>query len=604
MQKLRNRSLTPSIAPFAVLLLIAGLAYHNTFSGPFVFDDKPAITGNPTIRQLASALNPPDIGSSVTGRPLVNFSFALNYALSGEAVWSYHALNLLIHAGAGLALFGVMRRTLLYPVVPERLNSASLPLAFTVAALWLAHPLQTESVTSIVQRTESLVGLFFLLTLYGFVRFLEPSRGAWRWGAGSIAFCLLGMATKEVMVTAPVLVLLYDRTFAAGTFRTALQQRGRYYLALGCTWLLLGWLVLSTGGTRGEAAGFGLGVTPLTYALTQCRAVLLYLQLSLWPHPLVYDYGTDVIRDPGAVWWQIFVLLLLVGVTVIALRRSSPIGFLGAWFFLILAPSSSVVPLVSQTIAEHRMYLPLAAVLALVILAAYVRLGRAVLLAAWLLLPVAVWLTVQRNQDYRSEEAIWADTVAKLPDNARARINLAEIFINSGRPAEALAQATEAVRLRPNYAEAQTNLGIAYAQLRRPAEALAACGQAVELRPDYARGRSNYGIVLAQSGHWTEAVTQFEVALRLAGDAPEAMLIRGNLARALLRAGRLPEAIAAFSTVLQAQPGAADLHYQMAVALSLSGREPEAMAHLRTVLQLDPGNAAARAALEATRVVR
>lgn len=584
-----------------ILLLIIGVAYFNSFSGPLVFDDKPAISGNPTIREWGTALLPPDTGSSVTGRPLVNLSFALNYAISGEAVWSYHALNLLIHAGAGLALFGVARRTLRLDSMPERMRAAADLLALAVAGLWLAHPLQTESVTSIVQRTESLVGLCYLLTLYAFVRALTPGPAARGWAAASVGACLLGMAAKEVMVTAPVIVLLYDRTFAAGTFRGAWRQRGRYYAALGATWLLLGWLLFSAGGSRGEAAGFGLGVTPWAYALTQCRAVLLYLQLAFWPHPLVFDYGTAVVRNPAEVWWQILVLAGLVGGTIYALWRHPRVGFLGAWFFVILSPSSSVVPLVSQTMAEHRMYLSLAAVVVLVVVAGFQRFGRPVLVGALALMPVCALFTAQRNQVYRSEEALWADTVVKAPNNARARNNLAEVYLNQRRADEALEQALEAVRLRPDHAEAQTNLGIAYALLGRLPEALSACGRAAELRPDYARGRSNFGIVLAQSGRWDEAVTQFEAALPHAVDAREVLAIRGNLARALLRAGRLPEAIAQLETVLAADPQATELRYHLAMALGMSGREAEAIAALETVLRLEPGHAAARAALEAAR---
>ncbi len=583
------------------MLSIIGLSYFNSFSGPLVFDDKPAVSGNPTIREWGTALVPPDTGSSVTGRPLVNLSFAINYAISGEAVWSYHLVNLLIHAGAGLALFGVVRRTLLLESMPERMRAAADLLALAAAGLWLSHPLQTESVTSIVQRTESLVGLCYLLTLYGFVRALTPGSAARGWAAASVVACLLGMAAKEVMVTAPVVVLLYDRTFAAGSFREALRQRGRYYAALGATWLLLGWLLFSAGGSRGEAAGFGLGVTPWAYALTQCRAVLLYLQLAVWPHPLVFDYGTAVVRNPAEVWWQIPVLAGLVAGTIYALWRHPRVGFLGAWFFVILSPSSSVVPLVSQTMAEHRMYLSLAAVVVLVVAAGFQRLGRPALFGAFALIPVCAFLTAQRNQVYRSEEALWADTVAKVPDNARARTNLAEVYLNQRRADEALEQALEAVRLRPDHAEAQTNLGIAYALLGRLSEALTACGRAAELRPDYARGRSNFGIVLAQSGRWDEAIIQFEAALPHAVDAREALAIRGNLARALLRAGRLPEAITQLETVLSADPQATELRYHLAMALGMSGREAEAIAALEAVLRLEPGHVAARAALEAAR---
>lgn len=589
-----------------LLVLAAVAAYHGTFAVPFLFDDKTAITDNPTIRQLwplTTALSPPNDGSGVTGRPLVNLSLALNHALSGEAVWSYHALNLLIHLGAGLALFGLVRRTLGQPAVPERLRADALPIGFTVAVLWLVHPLLTESVTSIIQRTESLMGLCYLLTLYSFIRGIQSARPA-GWLALSVATCLLGMTAKEVMVTAPVIVLLFDRTFASGTFREAWRQRWRYYLALAGTWLVLGWLVLHAGGSRGEAAGFGLGVTPWTYALTQCQAILLYLKLSLWPHPLVFDYGTEVVRHLADVLGQAVLLLLLLVGTGWALVRRPLGGFLGAWFFLILAPSSSVVPLVSQTMAEHRMYLPLAAVLALGVTAAYARLGRAALGAALVLAAGFAVLTIQRNQDYRSELALWTDTVAKAPGNARAHLNLSEVLINAGEPADALVHAAEAVRLHPTSAEAQNNVGIALMQLGRPEDAIGYCREALRLRPTYVKAHSNLGIALLKSGQLPAAIMEFEEAIRLEPGSADTPALRRNLGIALLKSGRLPEAIAQFESVLEADPGSVEVHYSLALALGISERLDEAAEHLETVLRLQPDHADARAALEALPIDR
>lgn len=585
----------------ALLGLAAVAAYHGTFAVPFLFDDKTAITDNPTIRQLwplTPALSPPNDGSGVTGRPLVNLSLALNHALSGEAVWSYHALNLLIHLGAGLALFGLVRRILRQPAVPERLRADALPVGFTVAALWLVHPLLTESVTSIIQRTESLMGLCYLFTLYGFIRGVQSVRPA-GWLGLSVATCLLGMTAKEVMVSAPLVVFLADRTFVAGTFREAWRQRWRYYLGLAGTWLALGWLVLHAGGSRGEAAGFGLGVTPWTYALTQCQAILLYLKLSVWPHPLVFDYGTDVVRHLGDVWWQAVLLLLLLVGTGWALVRRPITGFLGACFFLILAPSSSVVPLVSQTMAEHRMYLPLAAVLTLGVTAAYARTGRAALGAALVVVAGFAALSIERNRDYRSELALWTDTVAKVPGSARAHLDLSEILINAGQPAAALIHAAEAVRLHPNSAEAQNNVGIALMQLGRTADAIGYCREALRLRPDYAKAHSNLGIALLKSGQLPAAITEFEVALRLEPGLSDTPVLRRNLGIALLKSGRLPEAIAQFEAVLQADPNSVEAHYSLALALGLSDRVAEAAEHLEAVLRLKPDHAAARAALDA-----
>jgi len=572
-----------------LLVLAAVLAYHNTFAAPFIFDDNLAVLENPTIRQLwpiTEVLTPPANGSGVTGRPLVNLSFALNHAVSGRDVWSYHALNLLIHAGAGLALFGLVRRTLLLPRLPERLRAASLPLGLAVAGLWLVHPLQTESVTCVVQRTESLMGLFYLLTLYGFVR---------GWWVGSVLACLAGMACKEVMVTAPLVVLLHDRTFVAGSFREAWRQRWRYYLGLAGTWLLLGALVWSTGGHRGGGAGFGMGATTWTYLLTQCRAIVLYLKLSVWPHPLVLDYGIGLVGSLPEVLPQALLLLALLAGALWAAVRRPGVGFPALVFFLILAPSSSVLPLVGQTIAEHRMYLSLAAVLALAVVAIHAVLGR----AAWVVLGLMAIglgvLTVDRNRDYRTDAGIWEDAVRKHPGNYRAHYNLGTALAKlPGRRPEALAQYEEAVRLQPDYPEAHFNLGNELVkEPGRQQEAIAHYEEALRLRPDYVEVHCNLATELAKiPGRLPEAIAHHEEALRLEPDFPEA---HNNLANELARTpGRQAEAIAHYEAALRLKPDYAEAHNNLAAQLAaIPGRQPEAIAHYKEALRLKPGFAEA-----------
>ena len=133
-------------------------AYHNTFHVPFLLDDFDAIGKNRTIRSFATAFFPPtNSGATVSGRPLLNFSLAINYHLGGTAVFGYHLGNILIHVLAGLTLFGVIRRTLKLPGLQDRFGAHATPLAWFAALLWAVHPLQTESVTYIIQRAESLV---------------------------------------------------------------------------------------------------------------------------------------------------------------------------------------------------------------------------------------------------------------------------------------------------------------------------------------------------------------------------------------------------------------------------------------------------------------
>jgi protein O-mannosyl-transferase len=618
-----------------VLLSLAALAaWSNSFHGAFVLDDIPTIVANPSIRRLGAlgaVLSPPKMGSPVTGRPLVNLTLALNYAVSGTRVWSYHALNLLIHVLAGLTLFGIVRRTLARRVgaqscgaplegrtggagfmpatevgarragINPALQSDATLLAFAVALLWTLHPLQTEAVTYVVQRAESLMGLFYLLTLYCFIRGTEsetpggrsllagdPPRALsdiacpqaptsvsrqsthpWRWYSLSLLACLLGMATKEVMVSAPLIVLLYDRTFLAGSFRAAWRQRRQVYLGLAGTWLLLAWLVASAD-NRGGTAGFGTAVSAWDYALVQSGAIVHYLRLAGWPHPLVFDYGTAVVHSLAEVWWQTIVVLASLGLTIWALIRKPRCGFLGAWFFLILAPSSSVVPVVTQTMAEHRMYLPLAAVITLAVLGWYLLLQRlqdhrlpdsrnrvvawsrgpvVLVLAFALALPLG-WLTARRNEAYRSELTLWTDTVASLPQSSRAHNNLAWVLQQQGKAVEANAQ----------------------------------FARAVALQPDYVTAHYDWGVALLDQGRAAEAIIQLEAAVRLAPGHAAALV---NLGNALMQVQRAAEAVACYEQVLRIEPGA-DVHYDLGVALAELGRRDEAVAHLRTALALAP----------------
>ena len=286
---------------------------------------------------------------------------------------------------------------------------------------------QTESVTYISQRAESLMGLFYLLTLYLFIRGSDSEKpGAWY--VVSILACLLGALTKEIIATAPLLVLLYDRTFCAGSFRAAWRMRGRYYIGLAAAWPLLAWL-MSGSGNRG--IGYGHGVSSWDYALTSCRSVVLYLKLGVWPHPLVLDHGTQVARHLVEIAPFALFLAALLTFAAVALRRWPVVGFACAWFFMVLAPTSSFVPLGGQPMAEHRMYLPLAALVATGILCLYRVGGRGSLMLFGAVAVAFGWSSYQRNKDYRSAVAIWSDTVAKLPGNARAHafygLSLSEI---------------------------------------------------------------------------------------------------------------------------------------------------------------------------------
>src|SRR2546422_887283 len=311
----------PSWLPLVVIGAALG-AYHNAFQNPFQFDDQPHILRNPHIRHLW----PPWEAIVQTTRPLVQLSLALNYAVSGLDVWSYHAVNLAIHALAALALLGVIRRTLMQSDLPDRYRSAATGLALAAALIWVVHPLQTEAVTYVIQRSESLAGLFYLLTLYCVIRGADSSGGK-PLHAAAVVSCALGMASKPIMTTAPLAVLIYDRMFLSRSFRQLWSQRRMLYIGLFGTMGLLPLLFANGPLEWRTSAGLRTGITPLAYAMTEPGVILHYLRLCLWPHPLCLDYGWPIAKTPSAVWAPALIVAALVIAAFWSSSRGYRLGF-------------------------------------------------------------------------------------------------------------------------------------------------------------------------------------------------------------------------------------------------------------------------------------
>ena len=584
----RKASALPSGWVATGLFIAAGAVYANTLSAPFVFLDQASILDNTTIRHLwplSGVLHPPlDQGITVEGRPLVNLSLALNYALSGTRVWSYHLFNLVVHGLAGLALFGIVRRTL-SGLGSERASS----LAAWCALLWVVHPLQTESVTYTIQRAESLMGLCYLFSLYAFIRSVGSARARLAWQGVSAVACLLAMATKEVAVSVPVMVLLYDRTFVAKGWAEALKTRGAYYLCLAAAWLPLAYWVKSTGGNRGGTSGFSIGVSWWAYAQTQFVAIVHYLRLSVWPWPQVFFYEVTWFHGFQVLAQGLVVGLLVLGSLLLFLRRS-PWGFLGLFFFAILAPTS-LVPGMTQTIAEHRMYLPLAAVVVTCVvgLDAVARsrsVPRAALAAVGVTAALALsLLTIARNRVYASEVSLWSDTVRKAPANPYSHNNLGIALSLAHQKPAAIEEFTRACALNPRYAEAHDNLGLALAQSGRLKEAIAHYREAIALKANYAEARANLGVALFSLGQPAEGLDQFRQAVTI---DPRDPATRGNYASALASMGRVSEALDQYRIVLAQGGGNAETVYNYGTALAKAGQWTASADAFRQAASLRP----------------
>jgi protein O-mannosyl-transferase len=606
------------------------IAFGPAIKAPFDFDDGLAITENASIRRLwppTAPLHTPPLGTAVSGRPIVNYSFALNYAFnrsfgvpqapateSPAQTISYHVVNLLLHVATALLLLGVIRRTIRFGRVPEDWREASERIATISAGIWLLHPIQTEAVDYVSQRTELLVSFCYVGTMYAAIRAWqqEPAtrkeaseigRRTIAWSFLSVILCLLGMGSKEVMITAPLMVVLYDRAFIAERWSELWRNRARRWLYVGLfattTWVV----ALVSGGGRGGTAGFDSDVTSASYLLTQGWAIPHYVRLLLWPQGLTFDYGRAPIHGPIAVVGLI--ALGIAGVATLIAWRSARwrwFGFLGVWFFLILAPSSSIVPIRTEMAAERRVYLAIAAVIVgLVVAAEYLRreiAGRRRPSSAntWLryvpaallgVLGVAMIVTTSRRSAMYNDLVVrWTDAVEQTPTNGRAYYNLASALLRTNPPRIAAADSVlhRAIVVDSMYVPTRVRSAtIAIAQ-NRLVDAETLLIHALQLHPLDAPATEKLGIVLLAMNRPDLALPYVKQFAQFSGTGQSLT----TLGLAYLMTHQLDSAIVVLRRAAQLDPTAVDARRYLAGALVEQQRGAEAIPFIRQAIALDP----------------
>ena len=606
------------LAPAVVLVLLSlvvGAVYSRSLRAPFVYDDYASVVNNPSIRQIWPLFRPagrapfspqPDLPTS--GRPLVNLSLAVNFAVGGLSPFSYHVFNVAVHILNALLLWGIMRRALRLEFFRGRFDRAADPLAFLVALLWAMHPLQTETVQYLTQRTELMVAFFYLATLYASLRYFTapaPQRNSWWWAA--IASCLAGMACKEIMVTAPVMVLLFDRTFVSGSLRSALQQSWQLYAGLASAWLLL--LVLNISGPRSASAGFALDVTAWEWWLTQTKVFFIYLKLAVWPWPLVIHYELPYFTSLSEAWpWVTGFAVLGLLVLFLYWWRTAA-GYLGVWVFAILSPTLCV-PIVTEMAAERRMYLPLAALVVLFVLGVWLALqgvggwfssarsearrwGALTLTAALVFAIGAIYaaVDVRRLNAYDDLETIWADALRHQPENTVALASMGAVLVNTDRAEASLPYLQHALEIDPGNAYAQHFLGAALLKLGNPQQATEHLLEAVKIQPRDAETHQHLGLALVAAGRFPEALEHLKFA---AERMPPSAELYGALGAALTRSGQVPAGVEYLSEACRLAPQSEKHHSSLAVALLMQGKQDEAVKAFETAVRLNPDSVETR----------
>jgi tetratricopeptide (TPR) repeat protein len=589
----------------AALALVAAvwLAYAGGLGAPFIMDDNPSIPANRSIRALWPLW--PVIcyehgeGRTHDGRPLLNLSLAVNRAITGTAPIGFRVVNICLHCGNAILLMALTRLLLTRPAVPAAVRERAAEIAFVVALLWAVHPLGTGAVTYVIQRAESLGAFMILATVLACVQGMlaaDAGRRTWALPIVALLSALAGTA-KETSVAIPLVTLLIDRALLTGSWRGTLRH-WPWHLAAAASWPSVILMLTALGG-RGSSAGLD-SASPWLYLLTQSRAIWLYLARIVWPQGLVFDYGdflSSGLAESGG--WLLLTTAVFIAVGYGYARH--PVAFLGPLlFFVLLGPTSSVIPVKTQTIAEHRAYLASACLIVPAVAAAWVvarerlalspRFCAAAAAAGALALGLS---TAARNREFVTPEILWRKALAAEPRNERAMINLAAQLIANKDPAS-LAEAerllvTAARTGRYPRAHA-TNVGLLAKSQGRFADALAAIDAVLELTPNDTTTLADRGYVLWRLGRLPEALADLDRAIALDDQIAPAWLNRGNV---LLDLGRREEAEKSFVRSVEVDPKYAKGWDHLGIARQTRGDKAKALEAFNQAVSCDSKDAEA-----------
>ena len=507
------------------LAILIFLIYSSSLNGPFIFDDS-RIENNPSlhittlsIKSLAKA----GFESSPSTRPVSYITFALNYYFHGFATRGYHIANICIHVLAAIILFLLIKTTLSLPPLRSKFAQHTW-LPFAAALIWAVHPLQTQSVTYIIQRMNSLSAMFYILSLYLYAKGRLSGTGTKKWllFGGSLLAGILALGSKETAATLPFFILLYEWYFFQDLDVTWLTKQVIpasiiIFVFGGLVFLYLGTdpatTILSTYNSR--------DFTLIQRVLTEFRVVVFYVGLLFFPHPARlnldhYFYHSSSLVSPISTMLSLAFLLILFFIAVAAAKRNRLLSFCILWFLGNLVIESSVIGL--EIIFEHRNYLPSMMMILLIIIPIFQFIQRPPWLRIAILCLIVILLsfwTYERNRVWSDRISLWGDSAAKSPLKARPHNNLGVALKDKGMTSEAVGHFLETIRLDPKFVEAYNNLGNSFMLLGKHEDAIQNYFEALKINPNNAKVHANLGKALVSRWRLEEAMHHYKEVLRL-----------------------------------------------------------------------------------------
>ncbi len=594
-----NTKQFPLIKSFLILLFFTATAlaiYSNTFNSPFVLDDLRKILENPGIR--ATHLSPIEIVKAgfqtSKARPIAFITIALNHGLHQYDVFGYHLFNILIHVLTGFFLYLFLNTTFSIPVIQARYQHTDL-ISFFAALIWLVHPIQTQSVTYIVQRANSLAAMFFILSFLFYVhgRLAEENKKQWIWFVASAVAWLLSLGCKQIGAILPLLVFLYEWYFFQDLKKEWLRKSLKYLLGISAFFILL--FLIYTGFNPWEKIQSlhdyaQHEFTILQRLLTQFRVVIYYISLIFFPLParlnLDYDFVlSQSLINPMSTLLSMVAIIGIIAFAFYLAKNNRLISFCILWFFINHLIESSVLPL--AIIFEHRNYLPSMMVCLIPVVLAYRYIKPDWLKAALLSLLVvglAVW-TYQRNRVWENRVTLWTDVVKKSPNKARPHFNLGAAYSEQERDDEAMPLYQRALKINPNLAQPHINLGEMLERQNKIEEAAEHYRAALQIKPDLPEAHNNMGAILAKQGRTGEAIQFYQNALKI---RPHYASAHFGLANTLVEKGNVEQGIRHYYLAIQFKPEYAEAHNNLGGIFLNSGEYEKAIKHYIAALQIDP----------------
>jgi tetratricopeptide (TPR) repeat protein len=577
---------------FIAVIIFACLAvYSNTFQCTFHLDDEVSIIRNVAIRHLGDIKT---IWDFWPARFITYLTLAFNYNAGVLNVFGYHLFNILIHTAAALFAFWLALLTLATPALKDdKIKGQSGMIALFVGLIFAVHPIQTQGVTYVVQRATSLAGLFYLATLCFYAKSRLSQKGGGIYYAAALATAFLAFFSKEVTLTLPFAILLYEFVF----FREGKKMSWKHVVPFLLLIIVIPAVSIITNSydikhmkKTSEEPPFA---TPIQYLFSQFRVIITYVRLLFLPFNQNVDYGyaieKSILRPP--VLAGLALILSLLGSAILLLKRKPLISFCIFWFFVTLMPESSIFP-IRDLLFEHRLYITMFGYGLFIASGVYYIFGRKNMrLAAGILIAITLFYSVlayNRNFVWRDEISLWSDVIKKSPQSSGAYNSRGNAFAAKGDIESAIADYNRSVEILPEYVDVYNNLANAYKRKGDFDNAIANYNKVLKLNPYHVAGHYNRGVALLEAKQLDQAIVDFSNALAVDPRLAEGYEGRGE---AYLQKGDVDKALADFKNAAHFSPYFAGAHYMLGTAYTRKSDFDNAGLEFNEAIRLDPTRA-------------